>query len=243
MEKLVYLVWGAREPDPNAIRDRLLGDVAPRLLALDPRGLSVNVDDGDSDVPTSVPWPATELPLLAELSLWLDCHDRRGPYEAILGGLGVRRAGYLVTEALYTDYGRNTHHPGPRTWGDGVRSPGLLTVTLLEMPARFAGDDERWLAHWYGHQSPMSEAIQPRMRYVRNTVVRALTPGAPPYRGIVEEAWPSADHVRDPMLFYCAGGSTETLKRHAAMMTDSVAYFLDFDRIRNVTMSEYLLKT
>ncbi len=81
------------------------------------------------------------------------------------------------------------------------------------------------------------------MRYVRNAVVRTLTPGAPPYRGIVDEAWPSAEHVTDPMLFYCGDGSSETMRRNVDRMLESVRGFLDMDRIRNVTMSEYLLKT
>ena len=33
--------------------------------------------------------------------------------------------------------------------------------------------------------------------------------GAPPVAGIVEEAWPSLEHVTDPMLFYCADGDPE----------------------------------
>ena len=102
---------------------------------------------------------------------------------------------------------------------------------------------DAWTAHWHGVQSPVSEEIQPRTRYVRNAVVRSLTPDAPPYQGIVDEAWPSAEHVTDPMLFYCAEGSKEKLRRNIERMLKSVGGFLDMDRIRNVTMSEYLLKT
>jgi hypothetical protein len=70
-----------------------------------------------------------------------------------------------------------------------------------------------------------------------------LTPDAPPYRGIVEEAWPSPEHVTDPMLFYLAEGSKDRMKQNIATMLESVRGFLDLDRIRNQTMSEYLLKT
>ena len=95
----------------------------------------------------------------------------------------------------------------PRDWPDGARSPGILTVATFEQA--HDTDFEEWLSFWHGHQSPMSEAIQPRCRYVRNLVVRPLEPGNPPWRGIVEEAWPSAEHVTDPMLFYCAGGDRD----------------------------------
>jgi len=240
VEKLVYLFWGALAADASGrdgLREQLLGDCAPRLLERGVRGLSVLVDDADSAVRTPMPWPADEPPLLAVL--WLDCYDRRGPCEEILSELGERRAGYLVTESLYTDYGGN-RWSAPRDWPDGVRSPGVVMLTLLERPARMARCD--WIAHWHGVQSPVSEQIQPRMRYVRNAVCWPLGAGAPPYEGIVEEAWPSARHVEDPMLFYCADGSPETLKRNLGRMLDSVRGFLDLERIRSATLSEYLLR-
>jgi hypothetical protein len=241
MEKLIYLIWAPPPSDPNAFQRTLLDECAPRLLALDPLGLALNVDDADSDVRGPVPTPDNELPVVAQVSLWLHAHDFRGPYEEILGDYGVRRAGYLVTEAMYTDYGRNEHHPEPRNWPDGERSPGVVTLTLLEMPARF--ELENWLGHWYSHQSPMPQWMQPRMRYVRNTVARGITPGAPPYRGIVEETWPSAQHIEDPMLFYGGGGSKQRLRENVRIMLDSVHHMFDFDRVRNYTLSEYLLKT
>ena len=82
------------------------------------------------------------------------------------------------------------------TGPDGTRSPGIVTLTVFDKPAGI--DDDTFYGHWYGHQSPMSEAMQPRARYVRNAVVRAVTPGAPRYRAIVEEAWPSVDAPHEP---------------------------------------------
>ena len=240
MEKLVYLLWERAQSDGDALRDWLLSECAPALLAQGARGLAINVNDSQADVPAPLPTPEGEVPLGAQLSLWLDCHDRRGPFEELLRAHGDRVAGYLVTESLYTDYGENAH-AGPRDWPDGARSPGVLTVTLLEKPDHL--DDWDWYAHWYGVQSPVSEAIQPRARYVRNAVARRLDRDAPPYRGIVEEAWPSAEHVRDPMLFYCADGDPERLRRHVEQMMASVNAFLELPRLRVVTMSEYLIKT
>ena len=45
------------------------------------------------------------------------------------------------------------------------------------------------------------------------------------------------------MLFYCADGSREKLKANIARMLESVTAFLDMDRIRTFTMSEYILKS
>ena len=104
-------------------------------------------------------------------------------------------------------------------------------------------DFEEWLAFWHGHQSPMSEAIQPRCRYVRNLVVRGLEAGLPAWRGIVEEAWPSAEHVIDPMLFYCADGDKDVMNANIDTMIDHVTKLMDLTTMRSQTMSEWIMKT
>ena len=136
----------------------LLDECAPRLLELGPRMLSMNVNDSDADVPAPVPTPEGEQPLAAEVCIWLDCLDRRQPFEEVLQRAGCLMAGYLATESLYTDYGGN-EHAKPRDWPDGKRSPGVLTVNLLQKLERLTY--EEWLDHWYGTMSPVSEEIQP----------------------------------------------------------------------------------
>jgi hypothetical protein len=234
MEKLVYLIWDA--PTRPAVSVDAVGG---RLLALEPRALQIDVDDGDADVASMVPVPDDELPVRACISLWLDALDQRGPYEAIVRELGVRQAGYLVTESLYCDYGGNAH-ASARNWPDGTRSPGIITLTVFDAPAGIS--DEDFYGHWYGHQSPMSEAMQPRSRYVRNAVVRAVTPGAPRYRAIVEEAWPSVEHLTNLHTFFGAA-SNEELGENVRIMLDSTKLLYNPATMRNYTMSEYILKT
>jgi hypothetical protein len=74
-------------------------------------------------------------------------------------------------------------------------------------------------------------------------VVRALSADAPDIGGIVEEGWPSAVHVADPMLFFNAGGDPEVMNRNVETMMGNVIACLDIDRLRSTTMSEYLLKS
>lgn len=240
MEKLVYLLWSRPGQDGDALRDALLGEAAPRLLAAGALSLTVNVADAAAAVKLPVPPPAGETLPAAEVSLFVDCHDRRAPLEAVLAPAGARIAGYLVSEALYRDYGGN-RFARARDWPDGARSPGVLMLTLLERPARLS--HAAWIAHWHGVQSPVSEEIQPRTRYVRNEVVRPLHADAPPWEGIVEEAWPSKQHVTDPMLFYLGEGSEERMRANVRRMLESVRGFLDLDRIRSVAMSEYLVRS
>lgn len=237
MEKLVYVVWGEGAAGSDRYRDLLVHDLAPELLDRGVSGLSINVDDAASDVASPVPTPAGEDPHVALVSVWLPCHDRRGPIEEVLATTGLRSSGYLVSGAVYTDYGEN-EWGGTRDWPAGTRSPSVLTVCLIHRPT--GADPTEWFAHWHGVQSPVSAEIQPRMRYVRNEVVRPLTDGAPEIHGIVEEAWPSAGHITDPMLFFNAFGDRARMNTNIERMIDSVAAFIDMDRMRNVTMSEYL---
>lgn len=240
MEKLQYLCWAPNGLDGPARGALAHGAIVPKLLALRPRGLSMQVDDADADVPVPMPAPEDDPQPFLVVSIWLDRYDDRAPFEAVLNAECSRIAGYLVTESMYTEYGGN-QHGAARDWPDGQRSPGVVMVTLLRRPATMSA--EEWITHWHTVQSPVSEAMQPRMRYVRNAVVRALTPDAPAIEGIVEEAWPTPEHLTNPMLFYCAGDDRELMKHNLGAMLDSVTAFLDLGELRSFTTSEYLLKT
>jgi hypothetical protein len=240
MEKLVYVLWGDGSPEHGeGLRSTLLTETAARLADAGGRGITVNVHDAAAaEAPSPLPTPEGEDPHVAEVSVWVDSYDRRAGVDEALAATGLAWAGYLVTESLYEDYG-TTAHAGPRDWDNGTRSPGLLTVSLIHRPEGL--DYATWIERWHGTQSPLSGRLQPRCRYVRNEVVRAVSAGAPEVHGIVEEAWPSAGHVADPMLFFNAGGDAEVLAANITTMLDSVNACLDLSRIRNVTMSEYLV--
>ena len=241
MEKLIYLLWGDGAAESGeAVRSRLLGETTRRLLDINVRALGINVHDAEAALaPSPAPPPDGELPHVAEVSVWIDCYERRDGVEAALSELGLRSAGYLVVESIYDDYG-TTAHAEPRDWEDGARSPGVLTVALIHRPEGLAYAE--WIRRWHGTQSPVSGELQPRTRYVRNEVVRALTEHAPEIDGIVEEGWPSIRHVADPMLFFNAS-SPEELNANVSRMVESVNACLDLGRLRSSTMSEYLVKS
>jgi hypothetical protein len=236
----MYLTW--LEPDASRaeVADVMLGRVADRLLHLGPLRLTMDVWDPESDVMAPVPTPEGETPLHALISVWVDAVDYREPFEDVLAASSRRLAGYSVLESLYRDYGGNAW-AGARHWPDGERSPGVLTVALLQQHPEQSF--EEWMTRWHTRISPITEAIQPRCRYVRNAVFRAVTPEAPPVRGIVEEAWPSLRHVADPMLFYCADGDPEQMNAHVSQMIEEINAFIDLSTLRSVTMSEWILKS
>jgi hypothetical protein len=240
VEKVMYLAWLGEGATRSEAAEVMLGRVGEELLALDPLRLTIDVRDPESDIPAPVPTPDGETPLHGLVSLWLDTIDQREPFEAALRGATDRLAGYSVVESLYRDYGGNQWSP-PRSWPDGERSPGVLTVALLQQHPEQTF--EEWMTRWHTRISPVTEAIQPRARYVRNAVFRPITPGAPPVAGIVEEAWPSLSHVTDPMLFYCAEGDPERMNAHVTQMIEEINAFVDLSTLRSVTMSEWILKS
>lgn len=239
MIKWIYLLWPQPPMDPVQRRVVLVDRCAPQLLALGSRYLVMRIDDDHALVPSPSPTTKRTNPFAAEVSLWVEDESIRESIETVFRDAGFEIAGYRVTEHLYTEYGGNAHG-SPRDWPDGVRSPGIVSVTPLERPARFPKD--RWMRHWFNRQGPMSEAMQPRSRYVRNVVQDVLTPGAPAYEGIVEESWPSAEHVTDPMKFYGARNRRELLK-NMVIMLQSVATFLPIWKITSVTTSEYFIRS
>lgn len=246
MEKVIWVVRGPVEADRGDVRDALVQQLAPTLLAQPVTlGLSVNVDDPESDgAPAPMPWPEGEDVLVATISVWFPAYDHRAPVEeridAAVEALGLTAHGYVVTESLYTEYGSSEHGPA-RDWPDGERSPGVLTVGLLQCPP--GHDRLAWVRHWHGVQSPESAELQPRCRYVRNLVALPLSDDAPPLDGIVDEAWPSNEHVADPDLFYNGGGDPATVQRNVERMLTNVTAFLDLGTFRTATMGEYILRS
>jgi hypothetical protein len=237
--KLCYLLWPREALSPAERRLRLLERAAPALLATPISYLQIDIDDDFAQVPSPAPRLPFSKPFVAQVNIWLEQLEQRGAAEVILRDAGFELACYHVDEQLYTEYGENPH-AARRDWADGVRSPGVIMVTALKRPRRLAKDE--WMRRWFGRQSPLSEAMQPRARYVRNVVLATLTPQAPGYEGLVEEAFPSPRHITDPYLFYGAQSGLE-LARNMARMLRSVASFLPLWDITTVTMSEYFLRT
>jgi hypothetical protein len=232
VEKVVYLVRGhPGATDGDALRDRLLGAEADRILAsAEVRGLAILVHDADAaEAPSPAPAPEGEATHLALVSVWVDCYQRR---PALDPGPELAVDEYLVVESLYED------HP-TRDWSDGERSPGVVTVATIHRPR--ALPEPQWLHNWHEVQSPASGRLQPRCRYVRNRVVQPLTPDAPDVDGIVEESWPSARHVADPDLFFNGGGDPARVRANLEEMMANVVACLDLERLRSTTMSEYVV--
>ena len=226
MEKLVYLVGKPEAQPVEDFRERLLGPGAEDLLARGALELTVNVADL-TELPDAMPIADPDGWLSASVSLWLPSLDERAPLEEVLDGLAARKAGYLVTESVPREY-------TDRDWADGERSPGVTMVAAFPKPDRI--DDETFFRRWHGSHTPLSLKIHPLYRYIRNSVARALTPGAPAFRAIVEERVRTMREFAEPKLFY---GSAEGQR----LAHDDLLTFTDLEAMHLTLMSEYILQS
>jgi hypothetical protein len=232
MEKLVHVVRDREDLDGAALRAEVLDAVVPALASAGASGISVHLADDGVTIPGPMPCPGGELPVRATIAYWVPAHDLATDAVAAAGAVGIRNDAYLVTESVWSEFGQRRGEP--RDWPDGDRSPGLVTVALVHRNPLL--DPRTFREFWYGHQSPMSERVQPRLRYVRNSVVHGVTAGAPPLDGLVVESWPSEEIVSDIEAFHLGDLGNLTV------MLDSVQTAFDMGRLRSLAMSEYLFR-
>jgi hypothetical protein len=79
--------------------------------------------------------------------------------------------------------------------------------------------------------------------YVRNSVARAVTPGAPRLRSIVYEAVPTFDDMLDFHRFFGSGGDNAKLRENIERVNNHMATFADTAGLQTTPMAEYIFKT
>ncbi|MGQ0434139.1 MAG: hypothetical protein ACT452_17260 [Microthrixaceae bacterium] len=234
MEKLVYGLWRQPDQDVDPLRAALIEDVAPRLLALGVDGLRIEVEEPAGKILRTGAMPDGSL-LCGSVSIWLDSYDNRGRHEALLAPIGAQVHGWIVAESVAKAYGPR------RTWPDGERSPGMSILTFFDK--KDGVDDEDFYRIWHGEHTPLTFDIHPFWIYVRNQVLRAITPGAPRVRGIVYEAAPDDEDITDlPRLFGCADDPARLMDQ-IARVNDHMATFGNTDTLQCVTTREWIFRT
>jgi len=228
MEKLAYILFKEPSDSSEACCDGLLGHAAPAILAMPgTRGLTMEIADLADDervTPNHLMGRGQEIG--AAVFVWLDSLDERAKIEAVLSDFGAGLAGYLVTESQVQPYAR-------RSRPDGERSPGVSQFVTFPQPAELT--DEEFFARWHDGVSKMSFQLHPtRLKYERNVVARILTPGAPPWRGIVSERWASLEEWLDPEQLY---SSQELFDEMQALA------FADPEAVNLTLTSEWIMRS
>jgi hypothetical protein len=99
---------------------------------------------------------------------------------------------------------------------------------------------EQFISLWHNEHRAVALETQSTFAYVRNEIVRALTPDAPKWAAVVEESFP-IEALTDPAVWYAAVGSPARLEQHRRRMIESCIAFLALDRVESHPMSEYVL--
>lgn len=240
MLNTVFALWPKKPYTPKERADVLLGDVQQKILAQKPKLLVMNItDEAASKIKSPAPKWYKGAPLVGVITVnFAEDKTRNSVVKHLLEQAGFTVGVYNTDTSIYKTYGDNPHFK-KRDWPDGTASPTVMAVTLLTRPKKHSHSE--WIRRWHGVMSPESEAIQPRARYVRH-VVLSKEQDAPAFDGIVEEAWPSANHIHDPYLFYCANGRWQLFKNMLKMLR-AITQFHNLFKIRTVIMTEYFLKT
>jgi hypothetical protein len=237
MEKLSYALWRGPDDPLAPVERALLDDVGPKLVDAGAHGVRVLIEEPKGSILRVGAQAETGNLLCAAVSIWLDSLDERGPLEALLrdGTPAAEVHGWLVTESVPKAYG------DARTWPDGERSPGLSMTTVFDKKPGLSDDD--FYRIWHGEHTPLTFDIHPFWLYVRNAVVRPVTPNAPVIRCFVYEATPTVDDMLDFHRLFGSGGDNDKLRENITRVNNHMATFAETAGLQTTPMAEYILKT
>ena len=168
----MYGLWRRPDQDVDPIRATLLEQVAPALLDLGVTGLRVCVEEPAGKAyqvgaePRRQPARRVRLALDRQLRQPRRRTRRRWPRS------DAQTYGWIVAESE-----ARCATASNRTWPDGEQSPGLSITTFFDK--KEGVDDDDFYRIWHGEHTPLSFEIHPLWLYVRNQVLRSITPGAP----------------------------------------------------------------
>jgi hypothetical protein len=229
MEKIACVLWKPAGV-PDDVYGKELRAAAPDLARLGAQSVRINVADEHVAAGAKVRVGRME-PKAGFATFWLhDADDLRGALLDALTSHASRVAAYLVVESTPI---RNT----TRIAGPGERTPGFNAVTSIVPKDGLAYDE--FIRRWHVEHRTVALETQSTFAYVRNEIVRALTPDAPKWAAIVEESFP-IEALTDQAVWYDAVGSPERLEQNRRRMMESCLAFLALDRIESHPMSEYV---
>lgn len=236
MEKVCTALWRDADSSPGDSVAWLQEQLLPQLrTSPEVRGATLHVESLDEATqPFRVGSGEDGVLLTGLLSVWVDTYHHADELQALVAGAPVRRtASYLVCESVPQAYG------DVMTWAEGEPSPGLSIVTLLDKPAD--ADEKVFYHYWHELHRITTADCHPFRSYVRNEVARALTDGAPRFRGIVTEASPDVQDFLDPYRFYVAADKP-ALKANIKRVQDETSYFIDYGTIQVTPMTEHVVR-
>lgn len=227
MAKYIFIIRSPQQLERDAFKSRILNDLVPKLLQLNPEKLKVGITEFAPPRFTILPLKATDLALV---SVWGDLADVIKRWQAEMARIGGSVAGYQVTESTPVAY--------DKTWDDGNASPGAVLLTLMKRNAKLSY--EQFMNEWFGHHTPMAIRIHPLWNYIRNVVESTITEDSPPFDGIVEEHFRSLRDITNPARFF--GGAFKMLPNMLKVGLHSNK-FLDLSATENYLLTEFHIRS
>lgn len=226
--KYLFLIECPTHLGIESFRETVLRRLLPSLLKARPLGLKVNLSSPALRHPRFVPFNRAPFALL---SLW----QRRPPSSraifAALAKAGLPFHAYRVDESIPRPFSGKT--------AAGKATRGVSMVTLFRRKRGLSR--ETFLARWHVGHLPIALEYHPTVQYVRNVVEEALTPGAPPWGGIVEEQFPDNETLCSMRRFVGGGRLARVVPRllHILLQTRT---FLDLFTLENRLLEEIWVK-
>lgn len=236
MEKIILTLWKPAQPNAGQWRADLLG-LRDALVAAGAKNIRVMLVDEAVAAASAQRITNSAAPPDGMLSLWLDSASQWPAIKTLVAPLTSRLEAYLVVESEpYPEerQARSALYQVPV----GQRTPGMNQVALLHKPDRMSY--EHWHDTWRNGHGPNAYPLQSIFGYRQNTVVRALTFGAPVLHAIVEENFPP-EAIGNPQGFFAALGDPEKCAQRQQAMYESTSRFIDFEKIDCILTSEYQL--
>ncbi|NBA98353.1 EthD domain-containing protein [Pseudomonas sp. R5(2019)] len=236
MEKLMLTLWKPPQHSSEQWRPDLLG-LRNDLEAAGAQNIRVMVVDQAVAAASAQRITNSAVPLDGMLSLWLDSASQLPSIKDLLTPLTSRLEAYLVLESEPYPQERQAR-AGKYRVPVGQRTPGMNQVALLHKPHRMSY--EQWYDTWRNGHGPNAYPLQSIFGYRQNTVVRALTYGAPVLHAIVEENFPP-EAIGNQQGFFAALGDPDKCAQRRQAMYESTSRFIDFEKIDCILTSEYQL--
>lgn len=232
MEKLIVPVWKSEGSSGDELRDRMLNEMVPALLAQENvRALRFSVVDSEIASAAGKRMETCQSLPDGMVSMWLNNGGARSVCEEVIAGVVDRFSTYLVVEAEPIV---NTEHRA----ATGERGHGFCQVVFLQRPDRLT--EAEWLTIWQGSHTQVAIDTQSTFSYRQNVIVRSLSQDATVFHAMIEENFPPEAMTSD-QAFYGVSDD-EGLKKNLDAMVTSCSRFIDFDKIDVIPMSEYVLK-
>lgn len=223
MEKLIYVLTGPKDAVDGRVH-RIADAIVPVARSIGGERMALLVPDKAEEIRERCPARIGGAfdSIAAVFECWLPSLDLRREIETVLSGASETLWGYLVTES--------TMAACPYEVGDGERVPGITQWGINDKPA--AVELEDFYREWAVHSKLSFDLHPTRDSYIRNAIVRRLTPRSPNYLGIVLERFPRLEDFVDESIYF---GDPAVVKE----MFAHVPSFYDFETAITGGLSEY----